>query len=175
VDSFSHSVLNLLGGYVFLREWGTGFRGRFLLLLAPLSIIMDLDHALNLHSLRPLRLSLFGNLPSPMHNLIFVLGVCAALYLILRLFRLPGKRTYPLTLLIMMLGSLIFDMVGGMYGVPLFFPLSEKLYQIPPWWRFIQVGHSYAIEPLGIALLAYFSLAAAAGRLAGGLLGGEKE
>ncbi|NOZ58314.1 MAG: hypothetical protein GXO66_01855 [Euryarchaeota archaeon] len=160
MDSFAHSVLNLLGGYVFLREAGARFRRRHLLLLTPVSIVMDLDHALNYRKLKPFRQEFLGNLPSPMHNLFFVLLVCALLYLLLRALRLPGRRTYTAALGVMMLGSLIFDMVGGMYGVPLFFPISEKLYQIPNWWRFIPVGHSYAVEPLGIALLLYFSLVA---------------
>lgn len=119
-------------------------------------MIMDLDHLLAYHRLAPFKQSLFGNLPSPLHNIFLVLVVCTALYAFLSLFYRQGRYAYTLALGIMMLGSLVLDMVGGMYGIPLFFPLSERLYQIPNWWRFFPVGHSYAVEPLGIALFAYF-------------------
>jgi len=165
-------VLNFLGGYVFLREARADFRLPYLFILAPLSTIMDLDHALNYHRIKPLKQALFGHLQSPLHNLLFVLAACVLLYLFLRLLQLPGRRMYPAALGVMMLGSLVFDMVGGMYGVPLFFPLSDRLYQIPHWWRFIPVGHSYAVEPMGIALAAYFSMVAIAALVARGFLGG---
>lgn len=148
----------MVGGYVFLKGAGMRFKTWHLFLLLPLSMLMDLDHVLSYYRLQPLKHELLGNLPSPMHNIFLVLAVCAALYAFLSLFDRQSRRTYTLALMVMMLGSLIFDMVGGMYGVPLFFPLSDKLYQIPNWWRFFPVGHSYAIEPIGIALFIYFSV-----------------
>ncbi len=158
MDSFSHSVLNVVGGYVFLKGAGLRFKTWHLFLLLPLSMLMDLDHVLSYYRLEPFRQQFLGSLPSPMHNIFLILTVCTALYAFMSLFSRQSRHTYTLALMVMMFGSLIFDMVGGMYGVPLFFPLSEKLYQIPSWWRFFPVGHSYAIEPLGIALFIYFSV-----------------
>ena len=69
----------------------------------------------------------------------FVIGFPLILMLVFRRFGSHKLMIYSLVLMVMMFGQLPFDMLEGMYGVPLFFPFSNELYMIPYAWQLIEI------------------------------------
>ncbi len=57
----------------------------------------------------------------------------------------------------MLFNHIPFDMVYGMYGVPLFYPLSKKLYMLPPLeLNLFGRPSNPLVSKYGMALLIYF-------------------
>jgi hypothetical protein len=147
MDALFHLAMSFAGGYILLKGLKVDFRLRELFLLSIIAGLIDVDH---ITGLRPEVLLL--------HNLIFVIGVPLALMLIFRHYKKPKHQAFSFAVMIMLIGHLLADMIVGMYGVPLFFPLYGRLFMIPQSWNFIEIDHSYVIAPAGIAVAAYFAL-----------------
>lgn len=158
MDSLTHLVLNFSAGYIFLKGIRADFRIWHLFILAFISQSLDMDHVFEYNRIEPFFDSIFKNTVSPMHNIFFITFISGGIYFAGKYLKNNKIQIYSLALFFMFFGNIVMDTVSGMYGVPLFFPLTNKLVQIPPYWHFISVGHSYVIQPMGIALLVYFSV-----------------
>jgi hypothetical protein len=146
MDPLFHFVMSFAGGYILLRGLKAKFRWRDLFLLSVLAGLMDIDHFTGL-----------GN-NLIFHNLAFIIGFPLLLMVIFRHLKHEKMFFYSLALMVMMLGQLPFDMLEGLYGVPLLFPFSGELYMIPFNWNLFDIGNSYVISRTGIAAAIYFGI-----------------
>ncbi|MFH0862731.1 MAG: hypothetical protein V1875_06865 [Candidatus Altiarchaeota archaeon] len=113
--------------------------------LAAVSLLVDVDHL-------PPHFGFVHRLV--LHNVFFLLFAGAAVGLLL-------GRGVGLVFAYMLLGHLLFDMVGGMYGVPLMWPLSRADFILPESWEVWLFGDpSYTVvSRMGLAMAAYFGIA----------------
>jgi len=148
MDALFHIVMAFVGGVMLLRSLKTNLSMKIILILSLASLVItDADHFL------PVKTPIFHNI-----FLLVVLPLPALLYMYSR-----GKRdyfNYVLALVVMLLGHLLMDMVQGMYGIPLFYPISDELYMMPATWEVALPGEpgSLIISRLAISLLIYFGL-----------------
>ena len=147
MDALFHFALSFAGGYILLRGLKTDFRIWHLLAISLLAGLIDIDHIITTS-------------PAVLyaHNLIFIIGLPLGFFFVFSYMKNERLKVYSLLFIVMWAGHLLMDMIAGMYGIPLFFPLSGQLYMIPQGWSFIEIDNSYVIAPAGIAVAAYFSL-----------------
>jgi hypothetical protein len=147
MDALFHFAMSFAGGYIVLKGLKADFRLWELFLLSIIAGLIDIDH---ITGLRP-EVLIF-------HNLAFAVGVPLVLIMIFRHYKKPKLQAFSLAAMVMLIGHLLADMITGMYGVPLLFPLYGGLFMIPQSWNFIEIDHSYVIAPAGIAVAAYFAI-----------------
>lgn len=161
MDSLSHVTLALFGGL------GLRLKNRGLLYVSSLSIfsaMIDVDHLFV-----PLGLSTeFRTL----HNvyLMVLLPLLMFLVSLIRERKTESDRyqTFFLTLLVMLSGHLVFDMVYTY--VMIFYPLSDAYYGVPRLdLQLTEEFKSGIVQPIGIALLIYAGIVIAGGLLHGTL------
>jgi len=147
MDALFHFALSFAGGYILLRGLKIDFRLWHLLAISLAAGLIDIDHIITTS-------------PAVLyaHNVIFIIGLPAASCMAFRYLRQERLAVYSLLFTVMWAGHLLMDMIAGMYGIPLLFPLSGHLFMIPQNWNFIEIENSYAIAPAGIAVAAYFAL-----------------
>ena len=147
MDSLTHLVLALAGGYVLVLGRGVRLRPHVVPAAALASLLIDVDHI-------PPHFGVAHTLV--LHNLAFVLVVAALTRL------LPGLEI-GLLACVMLVGHLLMDMVYGLYGIPLFYPLSAAGVMIPKAWEIWLFGdESYAVVSrtgIGLAIYAAFTSA----------------
>ena len=148
MDALFHIVLALAGGYMLAKGMDFRYDARILFILPILSLLYtDLDH--------------FIGAKIPIFHNIFLTILIPSIFLIL-LYSIGMKRiaTYILMLIVMLFGHLLYDMVTGLYGIPLFYPLSDRLYLMPGSWETTLPWDSTSplITRLGIASMIYFGL-----------------
>lgn len=143
MDSLFHFVFALVGGYVLVKGLGVKYNPYTLVLLSLSSLLIDLDH-----------LTVFIGLSETLrlHN-IFIALIPLLFYIIYR-------NIYFIVFTVMLLGHLIADMVQGMYGIPLFYPLTRTTYLIPKNWEIYLGGDptSPIVSTFGIGITLYFGL-----------------
>jgi hypothetical protein len=147
MDALFHFAMSFAGGYILMKGMNADFRLRHLFLLSLVAGLIDIDHIISI-------------IPKTMiaHNLLFIIGLPLIFFHIFRLMKKQRMQVFSLVLIVMWIGHLLADMISGMYGVPLFYPLSGGLFLIPPAWNFIEIDHSFVIAPAGIAIGIYFGL-----------------
>ncbi|MBN2013895.1 MAG: metal-dependent hydrolase [Candidatus Altiarchaeota archaeon] len=138
MDSLYHFVFALVGGYVLVKGLNVRYSFPFLVVLAFLSTLIDVDHLWQ---------------SQIFHNL-FVLVPVLFVFFVSFLFKHRGIKLYSLVLFVMVFGHLLADMTFGI-GIPLFYPLSDSMHRFP----------SFVMEPnfvssFGIALSLYFGFIA---------------
>jgi len=150
MDTLSHFVLALLGGYALVKGLGQKHGLLPLAALAFLSVLIDADH--------------FWFRRLDMHN-VFVVGFLALSAIAFSFLKKARLRDYAAILAVMVCGHLLIDMGYGQ-GVALFYPLTRGIYALP------QVGvemtsalqvhtgdidklSEVVISPMGVALSAY--------------------
>ncbi len=148
MDSLSHLMLAFGGGLLFVLWSKAKIRHYEVAAFAIASTFIDVDHLLPHYGLANTLL---------LHNLV----VAALLSVVTAL--LFGRARGALAS-VMLAGHLLFDMVSGLYGIPLLYPLSETTYLIPEAWELWLFGDpSYTVASrTGIALSAYAAVVAAA-------------
>jgi hypothetical protein len=131
MDALFHFAMSFAGGYILMKGMNADFRLRHLFLLSLVAGLIDIDHIISI-------------IPKTMiaHNLLFIIGLPLIFFHIFRLMKKQRMQVFSLVLIVMWIGHLLADMISGMYGVPLFYPLS----------------HSFVIAPAGIAIGIYFGL-----------------
>jgi len=146
MDSLTHLMLSLAGGY--LLAFGLGIKSRPYLVPAGAlaSLLIDVDHI-------PAHFGVAHTLA--LHNLPFVLVAGAFIGV---LFGLEAG----LVACAMLSGHLLLDMNTGLYGIPVFYPLSKASVMIPESWElWLFSDPSYTVvSRTGIALAAYLGLIA---------------
>ncbi|MBN2250816.1 MAG: metal-dependent hydrolase [Candidatus Altiarchaeota archaeon] len=147
MDALYHVVFSLAGGFILARGLGINAGPLELGTLALFSMLPDLDHLTGYTRLHTGFIILLPLIP----------------YAILRIrdaYR--EKRGLLLILAVMLYGHLLMDMVQGLYGVALFYPLTETLYLIPGRWEVYLDGDP--TKPIvgthGIGAALYFGLIA---------------
>jgi|GEM_PF-1138625 len=160
MDVLFHFVMSFAGGYVLLKGIRSGryFGWGKLFLLSFLVGMIDLEHLTNHTPENVLT-----------HSLIFMLGLPLLLFLAFRFAdsrisksgekdeRFKGLQAYSLVAMVMLIGHLLADMISGIYGIPLLYPLSTRLFLLPYSWNIAYSG-SYVIANEGIAVALYFAL-----------------
>jgi len=118
--------------------------------LAAASLLIDVDHL-------PPHFGIVHRLV--LHNVFFLVFAGAAV-------GLSFGRSAGLVFGYMLFGHLLFDMVAGLYGVPLLWPLSGADFILPESWEVWLFGDpSYTVvSRVGLALAAYFGAALAAAK-----------
>lgn len=159
MDALFHAVFAYIGGYLLVKGLGWKYKPGALAVLALLSLIVDIEHLAENAGLRDLH----------SHTLIIVFVPLTA-YLLMELTRsFPGTRHYVLIYSVMLFSHLCMDMIEGMYGIPLLYPLSDRLYLIPGDWEAYLNGNQ--TEPIiatqGIGVAIYFGVIALIIYLAG--------
>ena len=143
MDSLFHFVFALVGGYALVKGLGVKYNPYTLVLLSLSSLLIDLDH-----------LSVFIGLSESLklHN-IFIALIPLLAYIIYR-------NIYFIVFTVMLLGHLIADTVQGIYGIPLFYPLTKTTYLIPKKWEIYLGGDptSPIVSTFGIGITLYFGL-----------------
>ena len=124
MDSLFHFLLAFMACLVVGLHRKHGLRIVFL--FAVIAVLIDLDHWL-----------MPGQVIKPMHNLFFVVLFPLALFLYFYKYEKKGSikwQTYSLLLLVVLVSHVVVDyFYGSEHGVPLFWPLSDKVYLIPEW------------------------------------------
>ena len=146
MDALFHIILALAGGYMLAK--GMNFRHNIgiLLILSILSLFYtDMDHFIGA------KIPIF-------HNIFMTILMPAIILVILYLVGMKRLREYLLILIVMLFGHLLYDMVHGIYGIPLFYPFSDQLYLMPANWETTLPWDQTAplISRLGIASTIYF-------------------
>jgi len=152
LDPLFHYMISLTGGYIILKNLNQ-YNTRALLILSTISLMIDLDHFTGLG------IQVLHNLTVP------ALTIVAFIYLHKK--KQEKYAAYMLALTVMLGGCLLMDMVQGMYGIPLFYPLSSELYLMPASWDItLPWDHtSNIISRHGIALLLYYGAVFLASKL----------
>ncbi|PKP54472.1 MAG: hypothetical protein CVT90_01105 [Candidatus Altiarchaeales archaeon HGW-Altiarchaeales-3] len=152
MDALFHFIFALAGGYILLKGLNIKFNSFILIFLALCSLLIDIEHVFEL-------MGIFEYIK--LHTLITI----TIPLLILMIFYLMKKGSYELygyllTLSVMLFGAVVADMIKGMYGVPLFYPLSDTLYMIPKNREiyFLNKPGMPIVSVYGIAMLIYFGL-----------------
>lgn len=148
MDALFHLAMTFAGGYMLLRGLGVPFRWRELFLLSFIAGMIDTDHFY-----RP-----FGEQYLLFHNLFFITIVPLAAYLAFTHFGRKKLALYSLFMPVFWTGHLLMDMIEGMYGVTLLFPLSTQMFLLPDWMNIWSFGSGYAIETAGWAAAMYFGI-----------------
>ena len=149
MDALFHFVFALVGGYILVKGLGGKYKLTVLVFLSVLSILIDIDHFIGV------KIPIF-------HNIFLAIILPSILLLILYFYKKEWTELhiYIFVFIIMLFGHLLADMIIGMYGIPLFYPLSNTLYMIPRSWE-VYLGNGYS-RPLasttGIAMAIYFGL-----------------
>jgi membrane-bound metal-dependent hydrolase YbcI (DUF457 family) len=144
MDPLTHVILSLAGGYLLACGLNLKVEYYTVPLLAVASTLIDVDHLLPVRNITDTLI---------LHNIATV--VLATL--ILRLF---SGWNNAVILFIMLVGHLLLDMNTGIYGIPLFYPLSTGTYLIPKGWEiwFLDDSRLTFVSRTGIALSLYFGL-----------------
>ncbi len=151
-DALFHFVTSLSGGYVLVKAGKVECSIKSLVLLSVLSLLVDVDHFLQ-----------YVNVSTEiLHNVFIILALLFIYALLGSSERLNRYKQYFLILTVMLCGHLTADMIEGVFGIPLFYPFSEKLYQIPDNWEIdlFQETDKPVIGKAGIALAAYYAIIA---------------
>jgi hypothetical protein len=165
MDSLTHLVLSLSGGYILLK----GLNGRVniyaLSLVAFASLFIDLDHIFN---------RFFSHMLYLHSVYVFILLLPPLLALLLSS-RYGGMKragrtlfVYLLAFTVFLAGHMLFDMIDGQ-GIPVLYPFSKANYVLPQAGICLKGGHipslitgdsftECIIAPMGIAFLAYYGL-----------------
>jgi hypothetical protein len=126
MDPLTHFIIASAAGYILAGAAGMRIRGYMVPVLAVLALFIDVDHLLPLIGVtRTLVL----------HNIAFV----AAAGLIVYGF---AGRDAGIIFSTMLAGHLLFDMNSGIYGIPIAYPLSGRLFLIPKEWELGLFGYS---------------------------------
>jgi hypothetical protein len=149
MDALYHFVLALAGGYILAKGLRMRYRPGMLVLTALASMALDLDHFIRYFGI---------NTQVSFHSLYIAL-IPLILYLYIKSEKPQSSLGgYLLILSVLIYGHLAMDMVKGMYGIPLFYPLSDKLFLIPERWEMYLFDDE--TKPLvtteGIGLTLYF-------------------
>jgi membrane-bound metal-dependent hydrolase YbcI (DUF457 family) len=136
-------MISLTGGYIILRNLNQ-YNTRALLALSLTSLLIDVDHFTGLSTL-------------VIHN-ITPLALTTLAYIYLHRKKQERYAAYTLAFTVMLGGHLLMDMVQGMYGIPLLYPLSTELYLMPAGWDLTLPwdNTSNIISRHGIALFLYY-------------------
>ena len=136
--------MSLAGGYLLAYGLGAKLKPYVVPLAALISLLIDVDHL-------PAHFDVAHTLV--LHNLAFVLFAAIIMRILL------GWEIGLITG-IMLFGHLLLDMNLGLYGIPVFYPLSKMSFMIPESWEvWLFNDQSYTvISRTGIALAAYFGL-----------------
>jgi len=148
MDALFHIVIAYVGGIILLKNLNVDFNLWVVFMLSVISLIVtDIDHFIDTE------IPIFHNI-----FLLIIFPTIILLYLHSR--EKYNYFNYRLTLIVMFIGHLLTDMVEGMYGIPLFYPVSNRLYMIPEWLEiYLPLNHaSWIVSRLGIALFLYFTL-----------------
>jgi hypothetical protein len=158
MDALFHFAMSFAGGYVLLKgmKGGRHFGWGRLFLLSLLVGLIDLEHVM-------------GHAPEIVftHNLTFVLGAPLLLFLAFGWMKRSGRigkeageglQLYSLAAMVMLIGHMLADMIGGLYGIPLLFPFSTRLFLMPQSWNLFEIDHSYVVATAGIAVALYFGI-----------------
>ncbi len=155
MDSLFHFVLSLAGGFVFLELLKVKYQPWHLVAISFVSLFIDIQHLFEAF-----------NIPVIFHAFYFALiPLAAAAYF--RSAKQPRLFFYSIALSLMLFGHLFADMISGMYGVPLLYPLSHTLFMLPAGLVFF--GSSPVIGSAGIAMALYFALICLAYKLVSSL------
>ena len=139
MDTLFHILLALAGGYILVKGLGVCYKFWVLLILAFLSLSPDALSVIQYLIYVSFDIGT-GNLPSS-HN-IFLVIVTPLIFSIIFYIRKNKKlQVYTLVFMVMLISHLLVDMITiqvegcayNLYGIPLFYPLSETLYLIPDW------------------------------------------
>jgi membrane-bound metal-dependent hydrolase YbcI (DUF457 family) len=156
MDFLFHFVISLVGGFVFLELTKTKYSPFHLLALTLLSLSIDVQHLFEAFNVYPVFHAVyFALIPS-----------AAALFFFSR--KQMQLAAYSLALSLMLFGHLLSDMIQGLYGVPLLYPLSRHLFMLPNDLSFILPSDaacfqsSPIIGAAGLAMALYFGLVFAA-------------
>jgi len=138
-------MISLSGGYILLKALNQ-YDTRILMLLSIFSLLPDLDHFI-------------GQKIPILHNLSIILLLLAASIILYKKKQITHAN-YLITLTVMLTGHLLMDMVGGLYGIPLLYPLNSELILMPAGWdkTLPWDDTSNIISRLGIAMLLYYGL-----------------
>jgi len=152
MDVLFHFVISLVGGFVFLELTKTRYHPLHLLAITFLSLSIDVQHLLEAI-----------NIPFIFHGIYFVLiPSAAALFFFSR--KQMQLAVYSSALSLMLFGHLLSDMIQGLYGVPLFYPISNHLFMLPNDLSFLLPNSaacfqsSPIIGAAGLAMALYFGL-----------------
>ena len=149
MDTLFHFVLALAGGYMLVKGLGVRYNLIVIVFLASLSILIDIDHFIGV------KIPIF-------HNIFLAIIFPGILLLIVYFYNKEWieLQVYLFVFMIMLFGHLLADMIIGMYGIPLLYPLSNTLYMIPRSWE-VYLGNdpgSPLASTFGIAMAIYFGL-----------------
>ena len=144
MDSLFHFILSLAGGFIFLELLKVKYRPWHLVLLSFSSLSIDIQHLLAAFY-RPIVLHAFYFALLPLVPAVYFYSANKA-----------KPFLYSIALSLMFFGHLFADMITGMYGVPLFYPFSERLFMLP--MGYFYFGTSPIISSAGIAMALYFAL-----------------
>ncbi len=136
-------MISFTGGYIILQNINQ-YNRKTLLVLSIIPLMLDLDHFTGLGI-------------QVLHN-VTVLALASAAFIYLHKKKQEKYAAYMLALTVMLGGQLLMDTVQGMYGIPLLYPLSERLYMMPASWDItLPWDHTSSImSRYGIALLLYY-------------------
>ena len=167
MDSLTHLILSLTGGYILLKGLNGKVNLYALSLIAVAALFIDIDHIFN---------RFFSNTLS-LHSVYVILLLSIPLFILALTSQYGSKNTkdtsrtlfvYLLIFTVFLVGHMLFDMIDGQ-GIPLFYPFSKTNYLLPQVGICLRgdnmptliKGDSFSdciIAPFGTAFLAYYGL-----------------
>ncbi len=152
MDTLFHFTLAIVGAYILMDGLKIRYNFKILFLLSVISLSLD-GISLLLHTTNVMR----HDIPLS-HNIFLAIVLPLVIYVT---FPKKGLKDYSIIIMVLLVGHLVSDMITftdsngisvfNIYGPPLFFPLSDKLYLIPD-FKF------KLISSAGIALTIYFGI-----------------
>ncbi|MFC2154418.1 metal-dependent hydrolase [Candidatus Altiarchaeota archaeon] len=131
MDLLLHFLMSLIACVIINQSLRLNFRFRILFLYSLISILIDLDHLLLYVGFSIMEV---GINTSVLHSVFFLFLVPLVIFLLLRNFSSTSKwkaAVIAMIFWVMWVGHFLFDMIYGRYGIPLLYPLSNKLFTIP--------------------------------------------
>ncbi|MFH1721942.1 MAG: metal-dependent hydrolase [Candidatus Altiarchaeota archaeon] len=162
MDLLFHFLANILACVLVNHGLEMKLKFRTLILFSIVALLIDIDHLLLYTGYSILD---EGLNTSVLHNIFFLFGIVVLIYFLAsRVFLVKNEKAINISALffILLSGHMLFDMIFGRYGVPLFYPLTNRLYVIP---RFFEISIGKRFEfPLttrsSVAWMLYLSLIA---------------
>jgi len=147
MDSLTHLILSLAGGYLLACGLRLKLRPQTIPALGAASLLIDVDHLLPHFGIAHTLV---------LHNVFVVLAAAA-------LVGYFSRKEWGVIFFVMLMGHLFFDMNSGIYGAPLFYPLAKTGFLIPDGWEvWLFNDQRYTVvSKAGISLAAYAGLIAA--------------
>ena len=147
MDALFHFTFSLAGGFLLACGLNKRYSAPAIVFLSALSLAPDLEHVIGCGDILML------------HNIFIPLAVLLLYFPLKRAGPYAHWADYAIILAVMLFGHLCMDMVQGLYGIPLLYPLSEKPYLIPEGWEVYLGGDRTKpiVSTYGIGAAMYFS------------------